>query len=106
DYFEEKCAFIGGARQSVGAFADYNSPACWTKAQESGTDNPYTNRDPTRLFPFRMISDTRIECRHADSQWKTSPCAPAGAHGERVEPGSPDSSGLDGFLSSEQQRGP
>ena len=37
------------------------------------------------MFPFRMISDTRIECRHADSQWRTSPCAPAGAHGERAE---------------------
>ena len=26
-----------------------------------------------------MISDTRIECRHADSRWSGSPCAPVGA---------------------------
>src|SRR5438132_5357047 len=31
------------------------------------------------MFPFRMISDTRIECRHADSRWSGSPCAPVGA---------------------------
>src|SRR5712692_2003578 len=51
-----------------------------------------------RLFPFRMISDTRIECRHADSQWRTSPCAPAGAHGERAESGGPGPLAVDGFL--------
>src|SRR5712692_9075624 len=50
------------------------------------------------LFPFRMISDTRIECRHADSQWRTSPCAPAGAHGERAESGGPGPLAVDGFL--------
>src|SRR5713101_4768381 len=49
------------------------------------------------LFPFRMISDTRIECRHADSQWRTSPCAPAGAHGERAESGGPGPLAVDGF---------
>ena len=31
------------------------------------------------MFPFRMISDTRTECRHADSRWSGSPCAPVGA---------------------------
>jgi hypothetical protein len=58
------------------------------------------------LLSFRMISDTRIECRNASSQRKATRIAPTGPHRGGVEPGSPGSVGLDGFLSSLPQRGP
>src|SRR6266852_9569708 len=58
------------------------------------------------LFSFRMISDTRIECRDANSQGETAQIGPTGTDRGGVEPGRPGSVGVDGFLSSLPQRGP
>src|SRR5216684_7580589 len=57
------------------------------------------------LLSFRMISDTRIECRDANSQGETAPIGPTGTDRGGVEPGRPGSVGVDGFLSSLPQRG-
>src|SRR5713101_2439601 len=58
------------------------------------------------LLSFRMISDTRIECRNANSQGETAQIGPTGTDRGGVEPGGPGSVGVDGFLSSLPQRGP
>src|SRR6266851_7871268 len=58
------------------------------------------------MFSFRMISDTRIECRDASSQRETAQIGPTGTDRGGVEPGRAGSVGVDGFLSSLPQRGP
>ncbi len=58
------------------------------------------------VFSFRMIGDTRIECRNANSQRETARFWPPDSDGSGVEPGSPGSIVLDGFLSWLSQRGP
>src|ERR1700686_2428659 len=57
------------------------------------------------LFSFRMIGDTRIECRHANSQRKTTRIGPTGSHRGGTEPGRSGAIGLDGFLWPRSQRG-
>src|SRR5882672_6974022 len=58
------------------------------------------------LFSFRMIGDTQIECRNANSQGEAAWFGPAGRNWGGAEPGSSGAVGLDGFLSSLRQRGP
>src|SRR5216683_8293392 len=58
------------------------------------------------MFSFRMISDTRIECRDASSQRETAQIGPTGTDRGGVEPGRAGSVGVDGFLSSLPQPGP
>src|SRR5438876_10450039 len=58
------------------------------------------------LFSFRMISDTQIECRDANSQGEAAWFGPAGRNWGGTEPRSSGAVGLDGFLSSLRQRGP
>jgi hypothetical protein len=57
------------------------------------------------LFSFRMISDTRIECRNANSEGETARIGPTIPNRGGVEPGSAGALGLDGFLRSPPQRG-
>ena len=57
------------------------------------------------LLSFRMISDTRIECRNANTQRETAGVEPAGSDRSGVESRGPGSIGLDGFLWSLRQRG-
>ena len=38
------------------------------------------------MFSFRMIGDTRVECRHANTMGKATPSPPAGGLGVRAEP--------------------
>src|ERR1700758_4810102 len=56
------------------------------------------------LLSFRMISDTRIECRNANSSGETAGVGPIGSDRGGVEPGSAGAVELDGFLRSLRQR--
>ncbi len=56
--------------------------------------------------PFRMISDTRIECRYANSQRESTWFEPTGSNRRGAQPGSPGSLSLDGFSSCKPERGP
>src|ERR1039457_6849720 len=59
-----------------------------------------------RLLSFRMISDTRIEYRNANSRRETARFRPTGSYGGGVKPRGTGSVGGGGFLGSLPQCGP
>jgi hypothetical protein len=52
-----------------------------------------------RLFSFRMIGDTRIECQDANSAWEDTESKTVGSHRTGAEPRSPASAEVDEPLS-------
>src|ERR1700756_3742464 len=70
--------------------------------QAGGT--PASPNSPCLVLSFRMISDTRIECRNANSSGETAGVGPIGSDRGGVEPGSAGAVELDGFLRSLRPR--
>src|ERR1039458_10340211 len=64
----------------------------------------YQSHNP--LLSFRMISDTRIEYRNANSRRETARFRPTGSYGSGVKPRGTGSIGVDGLLRSLPQCGP
>jgi hypothetical protein len=67
---------------------------------ERSSNRIHPRHGMSRVFSFRMISDTRIECRNANSEGETAWIWPAGRNRGGAEPRSSGAVGLDGFLSS------
>src|SRR5207253_8494122 len=77
--------------QTIEANAHTENPAInWNLARQINTfEEDHCSRSV-------MISDARIECRHANSCWRASPHSLADTHRERAGPGGPGPLGLDG----------
>jgi hypothetical protein len=70
------------------------------------TASPPLVSQRANMFSFRMISDTRIECQNANSQGETTRFGSARSNRGGTQPRSAGALGVDGFLPTDEERGP